>query len=80
VRHEMLDAYLADNLKSRLLQKDGTYIRAWQAQGKRKPPTGFGGFNSQEFLVGLAEGKQLMESMPAPAAPKHRRVALRRER
>lgn len=80
VRHEILGAYLGDNLKTRLLQKDGTYIRAWQGQGKRKPPTGPGAFNAQEFLIALAEGKQVMDSIPVPAEPKTRRVALRRER
>src|SRR5215813_7526123 len=30
VRHEILDAYLADNRKARILLKDATYIRAWQ--------------------------------------------------
>ena len=80
MRHEILGAYLADNLKTRLLQKDGAYIRAWQAQGKRKPPTGPGAFNAQEFLIGLAEGKQLLDSIPVPPEPKSRRVALRKER
>ncbi len=27
-------------VKARFLQKDGSYVRAWQAQGKRKPPAG----------------------------------------
>src|SRR5450432_1410992 len=40
IRQELLEAYLADNLKTRLLQKDGTYIRAWKAQGKRHAPAG----------------------------------------
>jgi polyphosphate kinase len=80
VRHEILDAYLADNVKSRLLQKDGVYIRAWQAQGKRKPPSGDGAFNAQEFLIGLAEGKQLMDSIPVAPEPRSRRVAVRKER
>ena len=34
VRREILNAYLADTQKSRLLQKDGTYIRTWQAPGQ----------------------------------------------
>ena len=80
VRHEILGAYLADNLKTRLLQKDGAYIRAWQAQGKRKTPSGPGAFNAQEFLIGLAEGKQFLDSIPVPPEPKSRRVALRKER
>ena len=31
VVHEILAAYLADNVKSRFLQKDGRYLRAWQS-------------------------------------------------
>src|SRR2546426_7772563 len=58
VKNEILEAYLADNLKARVLQKDGSYIRAWQAQGKRKPPSGSAAFNAQEFLIAVAEGKQ----------------------
>ena len=76
VRHEILDAYLADNLKSRILQKDGVYVRSWQAEGKRKPPVGPMSFSSQDFLLGLAEGKQAIESMPVPAPRKVRRVVL----
>ena len=76
VRHEILDAYLADNLKSRILQKDGVYVRSWQAEGKRKPPAGAQAFSSQDFLLGLAEGKQALEAMPVPTTRKARRVAL----
>jgi polyphosphate kinase len=60
VRHEMLDAYLADNRKARILLRDATYIPAWQPlHGKRnrKPPTGAAAFSSQDFLIGVAEGK-----------------------
>src|SRR5262249_26203403 len=31
VKREMLDAYMADNLKSRVLLKDTTYVPAWRA-------------------------------------------------
>jgi polyphosphate kinase len=80
VRHEILDAYLADNVKSRVLLKDGNYVRTWQAEGKRKPPAGAAAFSAQDFLLGLAEGKQLLESMPAPTTRRVRRTALRKER
>jgi polyphosphate kinase len=83
VRHEILDAYLADTLKSRLLQKDGTYIRAWQTPGgKRKlaPPPGAGAFNVQQFLIGLAEGKQPLDAIPVAAPQKRRKALLGRER
>ncbi len=76
VRHEILEAYLADNLKSRILRKDGTYVRSWQAEGKRKPPAGAQAFSSQDFLLGLSEGKQALEAMPVPTTRKARRVVL----
>jgi polyphosphate kinase len=77
VRHEILDAYLVDNLKSRVLRKDGVYVRSWQAEGKRKPPTGAAAFSAQDFLLGLAEGKQAVEAMPVPGPRKARRVVMR---
>jgi polyphosphate kinase len=64
VRHEILHSYLADNLKSRVLQKDGTYNRVWRVQGKRKPPTGPSAFSAQDFLMALAEGKQSLDAIP----------------
>jgi len=75
VRHEILDADLVDNVKSRVLRKDGAYVRTWQAEGKRKPPLEAVAFSAQDFLLGLAEGKQAVEAMPAPALPKGRRLA-----
>src|SRR6202167_2390173 len=36
IHQEILEAYLADNVKARILQRDGSYVRTWQAQGKRK--------------------------------------------
>src|SRR5438105_728542 len=62
VRHEILDAYLADNVKARVLRKDASYVRSWQAEGKRKTPVGAAAFGAQDFLLGLAEGKQAPES------------------
>lgn len=80
VRQEILAAYLADNAKARLLQKSGSYLRIWQAEGKRKPPAGPAAFNAQEFLIGLAEGKQPLEAIPAEKERKPRRVAVGKER
>jgi polyphosphate kinase len=62
VRREILDAYLADNRKARILVRDGSYIRAWQPlHGKRnrRPPTGAAAFSAQDYLIGVAEGKQV---------------------
>ncbi len=52
VRHEILDAYLADNRKARILLKDATYIRAWQPDARRaQPPSadGSGGVQRAGF-------------------------------
>jgi polyphosphate kinase len=76
VRHEILDAYLADNVKARVLRKDGTYVRTWQAEGKRKSPAGPAAFSAQDFLLGLAEGKQPVEVITLPSPQKAGRTAL----
>jgi len=80
VRQEILEAYLADNVKSRLLTKDGSYVRTWQAQGKRKAPVGPAAFNAQDFLIGVTEGKQSPEAIPSPVARKSRNTLLGKER
>ncbi len=82
VRHEILDAYLADNRKARILLRDATYIRAWQSpQGKHKtkPPVGAAAFSAQDFLISVAEGKQ-PATLPPPAAPRKHRVLVGKER
>ncbi len=82
VRHEILDAYLADNRKARILLKDATYIRAWQplhGTRNRRPPTGAAAFSAQDFLIGVAEGKS-PAMLPAPPASRKRRVLAGKER
>jgi polyphosphate kinase len=74
-RHEILDAYLADNRKARILLPDTTYIRAWQplhGQRDRRPPTGDAAFSAQDFLISVAEGKAA--TPPEPAAGGKRKV------
>jgi polyphosphate kinase len=81
VRHEILDAYIADNRKARILLKDATYVQPWQPfQGKRRrPPTGAAAFSAQDFLIGVAEGKApVIPAAPIPA--RKRRVAVGKER
>jgi polyphosphate kinase len=78
IRHEILDAYLSDTVKARVLRRDGSYVRAWQAAGKRKPPTP--GFNAQDFLIALAEGKQTAAAIPIASERKARRAESRKER
>lgn len=81
VRHEILAAYLADNVKARFLQKDGRYLRAWQSPRGRskKPPRGPAAFNAQEFLIGLAEGKETPEAIPVPAPRRASRALIGKE-
>ena len=82
VRHEILDAYLADNRKARILLKDASYIRAWQplhGAQNRRPPTGAAAFSAQDFLIGVAEGKA-PAILPAPVPERKRRVLMGRER
>jgi polyphosphate kinase len=70
VRTEILDAYLADNRKARILLNDATYIRAWQpihGIRNRRPPTGPAAFSAQDFLIGVSEGKA--PAVPLPPAP-----------
>jgi polyphosphate kinase len=81
VLHEILAAYLADNVKARFLQRDGRYLRSWQSvRGRsRKPPTGRAAFNAQEFLVALAEGKGTPDLIPAPISHRSSRVLVGKE-
>ena len=75
VRREILDSLLADNRKARILLRDATYIRAWQpVRGKRnrRPPTGAAAFSAQDYLISVAEGKQLGSVPPAVPARKRR--------
>ena len=67
VVHEILAAYLADNVKSRFLQSDGRYLRSWQSpRGRSKrPPRGSAAFSAQDFLIGVAEGTKTPEEIPA---------------
>jgi polyphosphate kinase len=68
VLHEILAAYLADNVKSRFLQSDGRYLRPWQSPRGRsgRPPRAAAVFNAQDFLMGLAEGTRTLADIPSP--------------
>lgn len=50
LRDKVLAAYLADNVKSRVMQTDGSYVRATRAKGE-KP------VNSQQVLLERKKGK-----------------------
>ncbi len=63
--HEILEAYLADNVKARLLRRDGRYVRVGPAAGRGRAASRFG---VQDFLIGVAEGKRTTEDIPDRAA------------
>jgi polyphosphate kinase len=81
VRQEILEAYLADNLKTRILAKDGSYRRAWQTLGKRggKAPSGTAGFNAQEFFLALADGKQPLQAISTAQSQRRRKSPVGKE-
>ena len=72
VGQEILETYLADNVKARILQKDGTYLRAAQVREHGRAAKTGAAFNAQEFLISLAEGKSTLASIPAAPARKVR--------
>jgi polyphosphate kinase len=57
IQEEILAAYLADTAKSRIMQENGSYVRA--SDGRKSH-----GFNAQEFLMRLAEGKVELSGIP----------------
>jgi polyphosphate kinase len=64
IHNEILPAYLADTVKSRIQQSDGSYIRA--SKLFKDAPS----FSSQEFLMRLAEGKTDLDAIPPAIPPK----------
>jgi len=60
IHDEILPAYLADTVKARLQQPDGSYQRASKLLKDAKP------FSSQDFLMQLAEGKADLDAIPKP--------------
>jgi polyphosphate kinase len=58
IHDEILPAYMADTVKARIQQADGSYLRASKV-AKDVPA-----FSSQDFLIQLAEGKTDLEAIP----------------
>jgi polyphosphate kinase len=77
IHDEILPSYLADTVKARIQQADGTYVRVSKLE-KDTPA-----FSSQQFLMLLAEGKADLEALPKPspvlkpAAPPRKSAARR---
>jgi polyphosphate kinase len=60
VKAEVLDAYLADTVKTRLMQPDGTYTKAGGAAEHREMQS----FSAQDFLIAVAEGRETASAIP----------------
>jgi polyphosphate kinase len=68
IHDEILPAYLADTVKARIQQPDGTYRRAGAPKDSQP-------FSAQDFLMKLAEGKVDLSAIPeikSTAAPVRR--------
>ena len=78
VRQEILQLYLTDNVKARVLNSDGTYTYA--RQNARKGSKASTRINAQEFLTAIAEGKASIQDIPVAAERKTRRAAVQKER
>jgi polyphosphate kinase len=61
---EVVEPYLADTDKTRILLEDGNYVRATNTRAAKFAQNGFH-FNAQEFLIGFAEGREALGEVPA---------------
>ncbi|HET9280494.1 MAG TPA: polyphosphate kinase 1 [Candidatus Angelobacter sp.] len=66
IKNEILAAYMADNVKARLLDRNGQYLRLPRKRGQKD-------FSAQDFLIAVAEGTASAADIPDPAIL-HRRV------
>ena len=57
---EILQSYLRDSAKTRILRQDGSYVRAYQSSASKLSRNGHG-FSVQGFFIDLAEGRNQTE-------------------
>jgi len=62
---EVVAPYLADTQKTRLLLPSGEYVR-WQESAKLAHSRNGFRFNVQQFFIDFAEGRESLQSVPAP--------------
>lgn len=70
LKHEVLDAYLADNVKARVLRSNGAYVRLQPAKRGKKGKVAEPEFNAQLKLANLMEEKPLQSAPPVRAISK----------
>jgi polyphosphate kinase len=71
VKDEILAAYLADNVKARVLDRNGNYSRIPRRRGQPA-------FSAQEFLMAVAEGNAGIATIPEPVMPAAKAVRSRK--
>ena len=64
LKQDVLSAYLADNVKTRVLKSDGTYVRVRPGQRRGKQRAVGAEFSAQDYLAGLTEEKSV-QTVPA---------------
>jgi len=62
---EVVTPYLADTQKTRILLPSGEYVR-WHESAKLAPSRNGFRFNVQQFFIDFAEGREGLQSIPAP--------------
>src|SRR5271168_4699968 len=67
LRNEILAAYLADTVKTRLLSGDGKYLRARDTSFGKELPA----FSAQDFFMQIAEGKASADDIPKLQEEEH---------
>jgi len=72
LKDEILAAYMADNMKSRFLDRNGRYVRL----PRRKDQLAF---SAQDFLIAVAEGTATAADIPEPLELPARAPARRKE-
>ena len=73
MKDEILAAYMADNVKARLLNRNGQYVRLPRRRGEHD-------FSAQDFLIAVAEGTASAADIPEPAMPRRRAPSGRRRK
>ena len=72
IKDEVLAAYLADNIKSRFLQRNGNYVHPPRRKGQP-------GFSAQDFLISVAEGVAGASAIPEPVTVASRPAGRKRK-
>jgi len=72
IKDEILAAYLADNTKTRFLDRNGNYHHVPRPRGQKS-------FVAQDFLIALAEGNATAADIPDPVSSRARSSVARKK-